>query len=317
MASGDTLNGKLVVLVGGSGFLGRYVAQHLLARGARLRIACRNPERAHRLKPLANLGQIQFARCNASKPESVAAAMAGADAAVWLAGAFRGDLGAIHASGPEAAAQAARAVGAGSFVLVSAIGADSGAETAYASTKGKGEKAVLKAFPKASIIRPSALFGEDDNFLNMLAGAIAALPVVPVVGAACKLQPLWVDDAARAIVNALADPGAHGGKTYEIAGPEVLSMGELNRRIAAAQEREKLFIDLPDTVSGLIAALPGTPITREQWKLLKAEAVHAGKLPGLKQLGIVPKPMGLFLDKWMTRFRRHGRFGTKVSASRG
>jgi uncharacterized protein YbjT (DUF2867 family) len=316
MASGDALNGKLVVLVGGGGFLGRHVAQDLLARGARLRIACRNPEKAFRLRPLANLGQIQFARCDVRKPDSVAAVMAGADAAVYLVGAFKGDLEALMARGAGLAATAARNAGAQNFVLVSAIGADPEAESAYAGSKGRGEQAVRSAFPDATVLRPSALFGEDDNFINMFGRLIAALPALPVFGAGCRLQPLWVDDAAQAVTSALADPAAHGGKTYEIAGPEVLTMGGLNRMIADAQHRERLLLEVPDAVSGIFASLPLTPMNRDQWAMLQSGNTASGKLPGLKQLGIAPKPLGLFLDKWMTRFRKHGRFGSKVSAVR-
>lgn len=317
MASGDALNGKLVVLVGGGGFLGRHVAQDLLARGARLRIACRNPEKAFRLRPLANLGQIQFARCDVRKPASVAAVMAGVDAAAYLVGAFKGDLEALMARGAGIAAQAAREAGAQSFVLVSAIGADPDSEaSSYARSKGRGEQAVRAAFPGATVLRPSALFGEDDNFINMLARLIAVLPALPVFGPNSPLQPLWVDDAAAAVANALADPGRHGGKTYEIAGPEVLTMGGLNRMIAAAQHRDRLLIDMPDAVSAIVAALPLSPMNRDQWAMLKSGNTASGKLPGIKELGVAPKPLGLFLDKWMTRFRKHGRFGTKVSAAR-
>lgn len=316
MASGDALNGKLVVLLGGSGFLGRHAAQDLLARGARLRIACRHPERAFKLKPLANLGQIQFARCDVTRPESVSAAMAGADAAAYLAGAFKGDLDALHARGAGLAAKAAREAGAGSFVLVSAIGADPAAGTAYAASKGRGEEEVFAAFPKASVLRPSVLFGEDDNFINLFAGVIAALPVIPVFGADAELQPLWVDDAAEALTNALADPARHGGKTFELAGPEVLTMGRLNRMIAEAQERKRSFIELPDTLSALFAALPGTPMNRDQWAMLKAGSKASGKLPGCRELGVAAKPLELWLGKWMVRYRKHGRFGTRVSAVR-
>ncbi len=183
MASADPLDGKLVVLIGGSGFFGGHIAQHLLARGARLRIASRNPERAYKLKPLANLGQIQLARCDVRNPASIAAAMAGADAAVYLVGAFKGDLRALQADGAGLAAKAAADAGAQSFVHVSAIGANPASEIGYARTKGEGEAAVLAAFPGASVLRPSVLFGEDDRFLNLFAGLIAALPVLPVFGA--------------------------------------------------------------------------------------------------------------------------------------
>lgn len=312
------LNGKLVVLVGGSGFLGSHLAQELLAAGARLRIASRNPERAFKLKPLANLGQVQFARCDMTKPESLARVVAGADAVVNLVGAFGGDLDAVQGRGVGALASAVKAAGAGAFVHLSAIGADAEGETAYARTKAAGEAAVLSAFPKATILRPSVLFGPDDKFVNMFAGLIAAAPVLPVFGPEAPFQPLFVDDCAEAVAVALADPAAHGGRTYELGGPEVISMLDLNQRIARAQGRSPLFLPLPDAASAAFATLTGwlplAPLSRDQWKLLKAGNVVSPKAKGLKALGITPRPLGLFLDRWMVRFRKHGRFGAKASA---
>jgi len=314
MATRDPLDGKLVVLLGGSGFFGTHIAQHLLARGARLRIASRHPERAYKLKPLANLGQIQLTRCDVTRPASIAAAMAGADAAVYLVGAFKGDLEALQADGAGLAAKAAADAGAQGFVYISAIGADAASEIAYARTKAEGEQAVKAAFPRATVLRPSVLFGEDDHFLNLFAGLIGTFPVLPVFGPDAALQPLWVDDAAEAVANALADPGRHGGKTYEIAGPEKLTMGGLNRMIAAAQQRHPVFLAMPDFASALFALLPLTPMDYGQWKLLKAGSVPSGAHPGLKELGVSPKPVELFLERWMVRFRKHGRFAPRAEA---
>jgi NADH dehydrogenase len=316
MAKHGPLEDRLVVLIGGSGFLGTHVAQALLERGARLRIASRNPERAFRLKTLANLGQIQFVRCNVTNPASVAAAMQGADAAAYLVGAFKGDLQALQADGAGLAAKSAADEGAGSFVYISATVADTESESAYARTKALGEEAVKAAFPSATILRPSVLFGERDEFINMFAGLISMMPALPIFGANAKLQPLWVDDAAEAIATALAGPAAHGGKTYELAGPEVVTMGELNRRIARAQGRKRAFIEMPDTLSAIFAALPLTPMNSDQWRMLKAGTVASGELPGIGKLGIQPKPLSLFLDRWMVRFRKHGRFGTEQDAAR-
>ncbi len=311
MANYGPLEDKLVVLIGGSGFLGTYLAQELLERGARLRIADRNPEKAWNLRPLAQLGQLQFARCNVTDRRSVETALQGADAAVYLVGSFSGDLRALQARGAGWAAEAAANNGAASFAYVSALGADPESESAYAATKGEGEGLVRAAFPQANLVRPSVLFGEDDAFVNMFAGLIGKLPILPVFGPQAKLQPLWVDDAAEAIANALGDPARHGGKTYEIAGPEALSMLELHERIARAQGRKRHFVPMPDVLSALFAAMPLTPMNRDQWRLLKQGSVPLGKLPGLKQLGVSAKPLGLFLDRWMTRYRKHGRFGAK------
>lgn len=316
MARGS-LDGKVVVLVGGSGFVGTHLAQALLARGARLRIASRRPERAFRLKPLGNLGQVEFARVDVTRPDSLARVMTGAGAVVNLVGAFSGALDAIQGSGAGRVAAAARAAGASAFVHVSAIGADPDGATAYAQSKAAGEAAVKAAFPGASVIRPSVLFGPDDRFVQMFAGLIAALPVLPVFAPEAKFQALFVDDCAEAIANALEDPARHGGKTFELAGPEGIAMRDLHQRIATAQGRKRLFAELPDFILGAIATLtgwaPGAPITRQQWLLLRQGNVPSGKLPGLKELGVTPRPLALFLDKWMVRFRKHGRFGDRLA----
>ena len=310
------LDGKLVVLTGGTGFFGAHVVEELLARGCRLRIVARQPTRAWRLRPLANLGQLQFVRGDVTRPESMAAAFAGVDAAVNLVGAFAGDLAALQGAGAGRIAALAQAGGAGAFVHVSALGAEATSSVEYNRTKAEGEAAVRAAFPRATILRPSVLFGEDDAFVNLFAGLIAKLPVLPVFGPKAKLQPLNVDDAARALATALADPATHGGKSYDIAGPEAISMIDLNRRIAAAQGRSPLFIELPDAVSGGFAAatgwLPGAPLSSDQWTLLRAGNVLAGA-NGMVAMGVTPRPLALFLDRWMVRYRKHGRFGTKVS----
>lgn len=314
MTKRHPLEGKLVTVVGGSGFLGDHVAQALLSRGARVRIASRNPRRAWRLKPLAQLGQLQFARCDATRPASAAAAVAGADAVVNLVGTFAGDVTATICGSAENLAHAAAAGGCEAFVHVSAIGADADSPATYARAKAASEAAVLAAFPRATVIRPSVLFGEDDNFVQMFARLIAVLPALPVFAPTAVLQPLAVEDAACAIANALADPARHGGKIYEIAGPEPITMRALIERIAAAQKRRRALIDVPDPLSALFASLPGTPMNRDQWTLLKAGNRPSGAYPGLEQLGVTPRPLGLFLDRWMTRYRKHGRFSETLAA---
>jgi len=318
-SANDSLSGQVVTVLGGGGFFGRHLAQELLSRGARLRIASRHPERAYRLKTLGNLGQVQFVRCDVTRPETLSPALAGTAAVVNLVGAFDGDLNSIQGRGAGRIAAAARAAGAGAFVHVSAIGADAESRVDYARTKAEGEEAVRAAFPEATVLRPSLLFGPDDHFVTMFAGLIAAFPALPVFGPEAKLQPVFVDDAAQAAALAIADPGRHGGKIYELAGPEVLTMLEFNQRIAAAQGRARAFIELPDAISGAIATLtgwlPGAPITSDQWQLLKAGSVASGNRPGFKALGIAPRPLGLFLDRWMVRFRKHGRFGSDPRAA--
>ena len=313
-----SLQDRLIVLLGGTGFVGTHVAQELLARGARLRIVSRYPERAFRVKPLGNLGQVQLLRGDMARPETIVPALHGADGVVNLVGVFGGAVEALHVTGPGKIAAAATAAEVRAFVHISAIGADADSSVAYARTKAGGEAAVRAGFANATVLRPSIVFGPDDAFINRFAGLIGMLPALPVFGSQAKLQPVFVDDVALAVAAALTDPAKLGGMTFELGGPEVLTMLELNQRIAAAQGRERLFAALPDAVSGLFAAatgwLPGAPITSDQWTLLKAGNVVGSKAAGFKALGITPRPLALFLDRWMVRYRKHGRFGSRLPA---
>lgn len=307
--SSSPLSGKLVTIFGGSGYIGNYVAQALLARGARLRLASRHPEKGFALKPLANLGQLQFMPCDITRSSHIEAALEGADMAVNLVGVFDGNLDAVMGEAPGTIGLLAAAKGVRALVHVSAIGADAGSTAGYARAKAAGEAKVLAAFPQATILRPSIVFGKDDNFLNLFGGMIEVLPVLPVFGPDVKLQLVYADDVAEAVATALEHPEQHGGHTYELGGPEQLTMMEIHQRIAEAQGRKRRFIAMPDSLSAIFAALPSTPMSRDQWTLLKAGNVVAEGARTLADLGIAAKPLGLFLDKWMLRYRKHGRFG--------
>jgi NADH dehydrogenase len=313
------LDGQLIALVGGSGFIGTHVAQALLARGARLRVCSRHPSRAYRVKTLGGLGTVQLVAVDVTKPHTVKVALTGCDAVVNLVGAFAGNLDAVQGAGAGKLAALAKAQGAKAFVHISAIGADAGSSVAYASTKAAGEVAVLAAFPEAVVLRPSVVFGEDDAFINLFAGLIASAPVMPVFAADSKFQPVYVDDVADAVANALAAPARFAGQTFELGGPEAIAIGDLNRRIAVAAGRTPKFLELPDGVSAAFAALtgwlPGAPMSRDQWTMLRKGNVTSGTLPGLAELGVQARPLGLFLDKWMVRFRKAGRFGTRTKAA--
>ncbi len=300
---------KLVTLIGGGGFVGRYVAQELLAAGARLRIAQRRPRDAWFLKPLGGLGQTQFCTADVTRPESLAAAVTGADAVVNLPGALKGDLFAINAEGARNVAAAAKAAGVQALVHFSALGASADSPSAYGRSKAAGEAAAREAFPNATILRPSFVFGAEDAFTNRFAAMVAA-PVVPVLRAEVKMQPVYVVDIAQAVVAALRDPGTHGGQAYALGGPDVLSMAGLFRWLADATGHKPAFVELPDALGSMIAAFgafPGAPITRDQWLMLQQDNV-VGAAPGLPALGIEPTPLAGVAPAWLVRYRRHGRF---------
>lgn len=308
---------KLVTLIGGGGFLGRYIAQELLAAGARVRIAERDPRRAWFLKPLGGLGQTQFAACDVTKPGTVARAVGGSDAVVYLVGTWGPNFTGIQQDGLRVAAEAAATAGVTSFVDISTIGADPESDSRYYATKGAGEAAARAAFPDAVVLRPSVVFGPEDQFINRFAQMVASLPIVPVLKPKARFQPVHVVDVAKAVTRVLADPDAHAGKTYELAGPEVVSMAELIRWLAASIGRSPNMIELPDMAGNLLSMagfLPGAPIKRDQWKMLQTDNVATGTLPGLSALGIVPTPMQAVAPGWLVRYRKAGRFGVRAVA---
>jgi NADH dehydrogenase len=314
----DATMAELVTLFGGGGFLGRYVAQALLQRGARVRIVERDPKRAFFVKPQGGLGQTQFIAADVTKRATVERAVQGSDAVVNLVGILAGKFDAIQVEGAGIVAEAAHAAGAKALVHVSAIGADAGSDIPYARTKGEGEAAVREAFPSATIVRPSIVFGAEDNFLNRFAAMIQASPAVPIMSAGTKFQPVFVADVAKAIAAAVLAPGSFGGRTFELGGPETLTMGELVTRTAAMIGAKPAFFTLPDSLSGLIASfgfLPGAPITKDQWKMLKHDNVVTPGAEGLAALGVQPTPLGAVAPSWLVRYRRLGRFGAEQQAS--
>ena len=308
----------LVTLFGGGGFLGRYVAQELLRQGVRVRIAERDPSDAFFLKPLGGLGQTQFVAADLAKPDSVRRAVEGSSAVVNLVGILKGNFDAVHVTGARNAAEAAAAAGAEAFVQLSAIGADRAAPSAYARSKHEGEAAVQAAFPSATILRPSVLFGPEDDFINRFAGLIAKTPLVPVIKAGTRFQPAWVVDVARAVAQAALDPAAHAGQTYELAGPQVLSMAQLLGWIAQATGHAPTLIDLPDAIAAGLARLagwlPGAPITWNQWLMLQHDNVARAGAAGFDAFGIAPTPLAAVAPQWLVKYRKHGRFSLSASA---
>lgn len=309
------LDGRLICIFGGGGFLGRYVAQALLARGARLRIAERNIKNAMHIKPLGNLGQTQFASADITKPESVAHAVHGCDGVINLVGILNGNFERVHVEGARNVAQAAARAGCRTLLHLSAIGADTDSPSRYGRSKGDGEQAVLKAFPDAIIFRPSIIFGREDQFINRFAAMIQMLPVVPVIGSNTKFQPVFAGDVADAAAEAMSDPELYAGQTFELGGPEVISMGDLYRRIASMTGRERVFVDIPDFAARLLAALPGTPITSDQYKMLQKDNVVAAGAKGLDAFGVAPTPLAAVARGWMEKYTNHGRFGARAKAS--
>ena len=303
------MQGKLITIFGGGGFLGRYVAQTLLGQGARVRVACRNANSAIHIKPLGNLGQVQLMEADVRKPASVARAVMDADAVVNLVGSFT-DMNAVQNIGAGVVAKAAADAGVTALVHISAIGADAHSNAEYGQSKAGGEAAVHAAFPSAVILRPSIVFGREDQFINRFAGLIRMLPVVPVIGAATRFQPVFVGDVAKAVAAALAH---QDGRVLELGGPEIFSMMELNRWIAKAIGRAPVFVEVPGIAAKMLAKgtgwMPGAPITEDQYKMLGSDNVVTGT-DGLAAYGIVPTPIDVIAADWLDIYRKHGRFGS-------
>jgi uncharacterized protein YbjT (DUF2867 family) len=307
------LGNGIVAVFGGSGFIGRYVCEQLFKDGARVRVASRRPREAYFLQPLATVGQWGAVRADVTNEESVRAAVRGASAVINLVGTFTGSLEAVHVDGARNVANAAREAGAKSLVHVSAIGADVNAKSVYGRTKGEGERVVREAFPGATIIRPSVVFGPEDNLTNRL-GAMSKLPVLPVIAAERRFQPVYVKDIAKAIAAAALDPVTHGGQTYEIGGPQVMTMEDIYAISARSAGRRPKLVELPDFASAFLSwfgFLPGAPLTRDQWKMLQQDNLPAKRSKGLEAFGIEPTALEAVAPQWLGRFRAGGRWAAR------
>ncbi len=295
---------QLVTVFGGGGFVGRYVCENLLKRDARVRIACREPRLAHFLQPLGEVGQLGAVRADVTNRASVERAVDGATAVINLVGILKGKFSATHVEGARAVAECATAAGAQALVHVSAIGANAESESAYGRSKGEGEQTVRAAFPKATVIRPSLVFGPEDGLTNRLAG-LSRLPLVPVIASRRMFQPVYVRDLARAIADATLDPEAHGGETYEIAGPQAMSMRALHEAVLLASGQDTELVDMPDFAADLLSRfgwLPFAPLTRDQWLMLQRDNVPATGAKGLDAFGIRPTPLAAVAEEWLGRF---------------
>ncbi|MEO5578258.1 MAG: complex I NDUFA9 subunit family protein [Sphingomicrobium sp.] len=312
---------RLVTVFGGGGFVGRYVCEMLLKSGAnganiRVRVAQRDAKSAYFLMPLGGMGQIDIVRADVTNAASVAAAVTGADMVINLVAIMGGGMHAVNATGAGHVATAAKAAGATTLVHISAIGADPHGASRYAQSKGDGEEAVRAAFLAATIIRPSLVFGPEDQLTNRFAGLLAMLPLYPVIAPNTRFQPVYVRDLASAITAATLDPAKHRAKTYEIGGPQVMTMRALTAAIAAAAVQSTELVDMPDFAASLMSRfgfLPGAPLTRDQWISLQSDNVVGAKAPGLKAFGIDPVPLAGVAPEWLGRFREGGRFAARAT----
>ncbi len=319
----------LVTIYGGSGFVGRYVARRMAKAGWRVRVAVRRPNEALHVRPYGSVGQVEPVFCNIRDDASVAAAMAGADAVVNCVGILgrdgRNTFEAVQAEGATRIARLASAAGAGRLVHISSIGADPGSDSTYARTKAAGELGVLTGFTKAVILRPSIIFGAEDGFFNRFAAMSRFGPILPVVGAATRFQPVYVDDVAQAVERALTGTVKPG--VYELGGPEVATFRALMERMLVVIDRRRLVLNMPFWLARMLGAildfgqvatgglLRNTILTRDQVRSLAHDNVVADGAQGFAALGITPTPMAAVLPDYLWRFRPSGQYqAIKASA---
>ncbi|MGR3541026.1 MAG: complex I NDUFA9 subunit family protein [Hasllibacter sp.] len=312
---------KMVTIYGGSGFVGRYVARRMAKAGWRVRVACRNPNDALFVKVYGTPGQVEPVFCNVRDDASVAAVMEGADAVCncvgILAESGRNTFDAVQAEGAERIARLAAERGIGRMVQISAIGADGDSGSDYARTKAAGEAGVLRHLPDAVILRPSIVFGPEDEFFNRFASMARFGPVLPVVGAGTRFQPVYVDDVAHAAQKALT--GAARPGIYELGGPDVATFRELMEEMLGVIRRRRLIANLPFPVARLIAfgsgvantltlGLAPQPITSDQVANLRRDNVVGDGAMTFADLGIEPTAMEAILPDYLWRFRKGGEY---------
>jgi NADH dehydrogenase len=300
-----------VSVFGGSGFLGRRLVQRLVSEATTVRVAVRHPERARSALHAAGLDRVSVFGGDVRDRATVAAALAGADAAVDAVSAYIETGGvtfeAVHELGAKTLAQEAAAAGVARFVLVSGIGADPESGSAYIRARGRGERAVQQVFPGATIVRPSAMFGPGDALFGTLDHLARLLPVLPLIGGGrTRLQPVYVEDVAEAIARILAEPET-AGRTYELAGPTVYTLRELFVIALRIIGKRRLLVSVPfaaaEVQARLFELLPNPPLTSGQVDLLKADNVASGTLPGLRELNILPKAIEVIVPTYLGRPR--------------
>jgi NADH dehydrogenase len=321
---------RLVTIFGGSGFVGRYIARRMAKEGWRVRVACRRPNEALFVKPYGVPGQVEPLACNIRDDASVRSLIRGADAVVNCVGVLN-SLGAntfeaVQAEGAERIARLASAERVQTVVHVSAIGADAGSDSDYARTKGEGEAAVLAAFPTAVILRPSVVFGTEDSFFNRFAAMTRFGPILPVVGAKTRFQPVFADDVAQAAVKGVLGQAAPG--IYELGGPEVDSFRGLMGRMLHVVQRRRAVVNLPfflariigfgfDIVQAVTLGLVENKVlTRDQVKNLQHDNVVSAGAKGFADLGITPTAMEAVLPEYLWRYRRSGQYAAIMDSAK-
>ena len=313
---------KLVTIYGGSGFVGRYIARRMAQAGWRVRVAVRRPNEALFVKPYGAVGQVEPILCNIRDDASVHAALVGADAVINCVGVLNGvgknSFDAVQASGAERIARFAAQEGIATMVHISAIGADAASEIDYARTKGAGEAGVLKHMPNAVILRPSVIFGSEDEFFNRFAGMAKNAPVLPIVGANTQFQPVFVDDVAQAAASAAQGQVAAG--TYELGGPDVASMRDLMVQMLSVIRRKRVILNLPYFAANMMAfgfdmvqaitlgLIENKVLTRDQVKNLKIDNVVSEGAKTFADLGIDPASMASVLPDYLWCYRHSGQY---------
>ncbi|WP_309667077.1 complex I NDUFA9 subunit family protein [Tabrizicola sp.] len=313
---------KLVTIFGGSGFVGRYIARRMAKEGWRVRVAVRHPNDALFVRPYGTVGQVEPMACNIRDDASVRGLLRGADAVVNCVGILnrsgRNTFDAVQAEGAGRIARIATEERVGTLVQVSAIGADAGSDSAYARTKGEGEAAVLAAFPTAVILRPSIVFGTEDGFFNRFAAMSRLGPILPVVGAETRFQPVYVDDVAAAAVKGILGQAAPG--VYELGGPDVDTFRGLMRRMLLVIHRRRMVVNVPfflaramgfgfDMLQAVtLGLIENRMITRDQAKNLARDNVVAFGAKGFAELGITPTAMAAVLPEYLWRYRPSGQY---------
>ncbi|MFP4125485.1 MAG: complex I NDUFA9 subunit family protein [Alphaproteobacteria bacterium] len=306
------MRNDVVTVFGGSGFLGRYVVRRLAGEGARVRVVCRHPHKALHLKPMGEVGQITLERGDVTKRDDLAPFIEGSRHVVNLIGILfeKGDqrFEVIQAETPARIAAAAAAAGVERLVQLSAIGADPESPAAYGRTKAAGEAAVREAFPAATILRPSVVFGPEDDFFNRFGQLAQISPFLPLIdGGETRFQPVYVDDVARAVILGLTDKTTKG-KTYELGGPDVYTFRELLAYLLELLHRRRLLLNLPANIATIQARvmelLPKPPLTRDQIALLASDNVVSEGALGCADLGITPTPLEVIVPSYVQRYAK-------------